>query len=42
MAPLPTSFNGAASPDNSAQLRIDEFFDDPLLLGLIHQSLSNN
>lgn len=40
--PLPGSFNGVTTPDNSALLRIDEFFDDPLLLGLIHQALANN
>jgi multidrug efflux system outer membrane protein len=39
---LPPTFNGAATPENSAQLRIDEFFNDPLLLGLIQQGLANN
>jgi NodT family efflux transporter outer membrane factor (OMF) lipoprotein len=42
MAPLPGSYNGVTTPDNSAQLRIDEFFDDPQLLSLIHQALDNN
>lgn len=41
-APLPGNFNGVITPDSSAQLRIDEYFDDPHLLCLIHQSLSNN
>jgi NodT family efflux transporter outer membrane factor (OMF) lipoprotein len=41
-APLPGSYNGVTTPDNSAMLRVDEFFDDPLLLGLIHQALANN
>ena len=40
--PLPGAFNGVATPDNSAQLRIDEFFDDPMLLNLIQQGLANN
>jgi outer membrane protein, multidrug efflux system len=43
----PPAFNGAAaaganSAENSSQLRIDEFFNDPLLLGLIDQALSSN
>lgn len=40
--PLPGSYNGLTTPDNSAQLRVDEFFDDPLLLSLIQQALANN
>ena len=44
---LPQGFNGSAGlgangSDNTSQLRIDEFFNDPLLLGLIDQGLSNN
>lgn len=33
---------GATSSENSSQLRIDEFFNDPLLLDLIDQALANN
>jgi multidrug efflux system outer membrane protein len=40
--PLPESFNGATSPDNSAQLRIEEFFNDPMLTNLIDQALAGN
>ena len=44
---LPAAFNGAAgaaanSSDNSSQLRIDAFFNDPLLLALIDQGLASN
>src|SRR5579859_98801 len=39
---LPPSFNGKTSPENSAQLRIEEFFNDPLLLRLIDQALVGN
>src|ERR1700722_16969740 len=44
---LPAAFNGAAGPEasasnNSSQLRIDEFFNDPLLLGLVDQALAGN
>ena len=41
-APLPASYNGTATPDNSAQLRIEEFFNDPVLVGLIYQGLGGN
>jgi outer membrane protein, multidrug efflux system len=40
--PLPATFNGEASPDNSAQLGIKEFFNDPNLTGLIDQAVINN
>ena len=40
--PLPNDFNGEASWDNSAQLGWHEFFDDPLLTGLIYESLNGN
>jgi NodT family efflux transporter outer membrane factor (OMF) lipoprotein len=40
--PLPEDFNGEASWDNSAQLGWHEFFDDPLLSGLIYESLNGN
>jgi NodT family efflux transporter outer membrane factor (OMF) lipoprotein len=39
---LPTTFNGEASPANSAQLAIKEFFNDPLLTHLIDQALAGN
>jgi NodT family efflux transporter outer membrane factor (OMF) lipoprotein len=40
--PLPADFNGAASPDNSAQLGVEEFFCDPILTRLIDQALVSN
>jgi outer membrane protein, multidrug efflux system len=40
--PLPESFNGATSSENSSQVRIEEFFDDPTLVGLIDQALAGN
>jgi NodT family efflux transporter outer membrane factor (OMF) lipoprotein len=40
--PLPEDFNGETSWDNSAQLGWHEFFDDPLLSGLIYESLNGN
>lgn len=39
---LPTTFKGSADPVNSAQLGVFEFYNDPSLLGLIEQGLSNN
>ena len=41
-ADLPEVFNGAASPENSAQLGIEEFFNDPMLTSLIDQALAGN
>lgn len=41
-SPLPEDFNGETSWDNSAQLGWHEFFDDPLLTGLIYQALNDN
>lgn len=40
--PLPEDFNGQTSWDNSAQLGWHEFFDDPLLTGLIYEALNGN
>ncbi len=40
--PLPEDFNGATSPENSAQLGIEEFFNDPMLICLIDQALVGN
>jgi outer membrane protein, multidrug efflux system len=39
---VPPDFNGASSPDNSSQLGIDEFYQDPILTHLISQALANN
>ncbi len=39
---LPTTFNGMASPVNSADLGIKEFFNDPILTHLIEQGLVGN
>ncbi|HZT80618.1 MAG TPA: TolC family protein [Gemmataceae bacterium] len=36
------TFTGSASPDNSAQLRVDEFYNDPILLRLVCQAMANN
>lgn len=40
--PLPSTFNGAATAESSAQLRVEEFFSDSILIGLIHQALAGN
>jgi len=40
--PLPDDFNGAISPENSAQVGIEEFFEDPMIIGLIDQALVGN
>jgi NodT family efflux transporter outer membrane factor (OMF) lipoprotein len=39
---LPPTFQGRASPDNSAQLGIAEFFNDPQLVALIDQAMAGN
>ena len=39
---LPASFNGVTSSENSSQVGIDEFFNDPTLTGLIDQGLACN
>lgn len=39
---MPASFNGATSPDNSADLAPPEFFQDPRLVSLIDQALVGN
>lgn len=39
---LPPTFNGVTSADNSSQLNVEEFFNDPLLTRLIDQALANN
>ena len=40
--PLPESFNGATSSENSSQVRIEEFYNDPMLTGLIYQAVAGN
>ena len=39
---LPDTFRGASSPENSSQVTIEDFFNDPMLTGLIHQALFGN
>lgn len=39
---LPEDFNGAINPENSAQIGISEFFDDPVLTQLVIQGLEQN
>jgi multidrug efflux system outer membrane protein len=39
---LPDTYNGVTTPDNSADLGIIEFFNDPVLTRLIVQGLVNN
>ncbi len=39
---LPTDFNGVASPDNSSQLGIEEFYNDRMLTALIEKALFDN
>ncbi len=40
--PPPEDFDGRISPENSAQVPIEEFFNDPLLVGLIQSALAGN
>ena len=40
--PVPEHFNRPASPENSAQLRIEEFFSDPMLIEVIERALVGN
>tara|TARA_R110002111_G_scaffold258083_1_gene326859 strand:- start:103264 stop:104943 length:1680 start_codon:yes stop_codon:yes gene_type:complete len=39
---LPADFNGATSAQNSADIGIDEFFNDPVLTSLIGEGLDSN
>jgi outer membrane protein, multidrug efflux system len=39
---LPESFNGVSTPENSSTVTIEEFFNDPMLTGVIHQALFGN
>jgi NodT family efflux transporter outer membrane factor (OMF) lipoprotein len=41
-APLPATFNGQISSQNAAYIGIREFFNNPLLTGLIIQGLASN
>jgi hypothetical protein len=41
-SPDNSSPNDATSPDNSALLRIEEFYNDPMLTTLIHQAMDGN
>lgn len=40
--PLPADFNGVTTPDNSAQIGFEEFFNDPTLTCLILEGLNGN
>ena len=37
---LPDGFRGTSSPDNSANVNVEEFYTDPMLICLIHQAMS--
>jgi NodT family efflux transporter outer membrane factor (OMF) lipoprotein len=39
---LPADYNGKTSPEDSAQLSVEEFFGDPVLTSLIGQALGSN
>src|SRR4029079_6912078 len=39
---LPPTFNGVTTPDNSAQLGIEEYYNDPILSSVIDQALMGN
>jgi NodT family efflux transporter outer membrane factor (OMF) lipoprotein len=39
---LPVTFNGMDSADNSSQVPINEFFQDPVLTGLLEEGLNGN
>lgn len=38
----PPTFNGSTSTENSSQLTIEEFYNDPILTSLMHQALAGN
>ena len=42
VAPQPGSFTGSTSTENSSRVRVEDFFQDPKLLGLIDQALTGN
>lgn len=39
---LPVDYQGATSSENSGQLGIEEFYNDPILIGLIEKALIDN
>src|SRR5262249_41980345 len=39
---LPETIKGETSPENSSQVPVEEFFNDPMLTGMIHQALVGN
>jgi NodT family efflux transporter outer membrane factor (OMF) lipoprotein len=39
---VPPSFNGVTSPDNSARLRVDEFYNDTTLTRLVCQAVASS
>jgi NodT family efflux transporter outer membrane factor (OMF) lipoprotein len=39
---LPPDFNGAISPDSSAQVGLEEFYNDPMLICLVDQALAGS
>lgn len=39
---VPGTFNGIVTQDSSAQVRIQDFFDDPVLVGYIAEGLAGN
>lgn len=40
--PMPDHFNGVVTPDNSAHYGVGEFFNDPVLTGLLYEGLAQN
>ncbi|MGO9468646.1 MAG: TolC family protein [Isosphaeraceae bacterium] len=40
--PLPEDFDGRISPESSAQVGIEEFYNDPMLICLINQALAGS
>ncbi len=42
MAPLPDTYNGVVTEENSGQIGIYEFFDDPVLAQLLTNGLASN
>ena len=42
VAPLTGTFMGGTGEENSSALRVEEFFNDPKLLGLIEQAVTGN
>jgi NodT family efflux transporter outer membrane factor (OMF) lipoprotein len=40
--PLPKAFNGTTDQETSAQLTVEEFYQDPVLTGMVAQALAGN